>query len=117
MPCRWRGGSEGGRRNTKKLTAALQWRLKYTADQVAYLEAKAAPELSERVEPESWFFWQAYHHLRGARGLAGSIPFSEIAAYCEWVGLTCPVMRWRLARIVTALDNAEGEHGRTAANA
>lgn len=72
--------------------------------------------MAQRVEPGHWFYWQAYMHLRGARGMAGAIPFSEIAAYADWVGIECPVSRNRLARIVMALDTAEGRHGRTAAD-
>ena len=58
--------------------------------------------------------WQAFHHLRGSRGVNGSIPFSEIAKYSDWAGLTCPVQKQRLANIVIALDNAERADGATA---
>lgn len=60
-------------------------------------------------DPENLFFWSAYGSLRGSRGgMGGPIPFSEIAEYCGWLGLTCPVQRHRLARMVSALDRAEG---------
>lgn len=66
--------------------------------------------MANAVEPESWLYWQAYHYLRGSRqqGMGvGPIPFSEIAAYSDWLGLICPVERGRLLRMVTAMDNAE----------
>ena len=69
-------------------------------------------------EPASWFFWQAYHHLRGSRRLGmgpGGIPFSEIMEYAENCGLTCPVHRNRLVRMVTDMDNAEIEMARSKA--
>jgi len=68
--------------------------------------------LQERVEPESWFFWQAYHHLRSSRPMGfgvGSIPFSEISSYSDWIGQTCPVAKSRLVKMVVALDNVERE--------
>jgi len=79
---------------------------------VEYLEHKQAPELNERVDPESWFLWQAFYHLRGSRpiGLAtGPIPFAAISNYSEWLGQTCPVEKGRLVRVVMALDNVERE--------
>jgi hypothetical protein len=66
-----------------------------------------APAWVDRPNPENVFFWQAYWHLRGSRGMSGAIPFSEIKAYCDWAGITCPVQRGRLAQVVIALDNAE----------
>lgn len=61
-------------------------------------------------EPENRFLWTAYAALRTSRGgLGGPIPFSEIATYCDWLGLTCPVQRGRLARVVAAMDRAEGD--------
>lgn len=65
----------------------------------------------DRVQPENLFFWTAFQQLRGSRGINGPIPFSEIAAYADFIGLECPVMRGRLARIVTALDIAERTDG------
>ena len=110
MPCCRSRREQRRRRTYKKLTEALVWSKTYSADELEYLRHKQAPELENAVEPESWFYWQAFHHLRGSRaqGLeAGAIPFSEIAAYSEWLGLTCPVEKFRLARLVIDLDNAE----------
>ena len=71
-----------------------------------------APQWVNRSEPENWFLWQAYHHLRGSRNMNGSISFSEIKGYCEWAGVTCPIQRGRLASVVIALDNAERNIGK-----
>ncbi|WP_425262485.1 phage tail assembly chaperone [Salipiger marinus] len=95
------------------MTEALLWSLRYSPDEVEYLEHKQAPELANRVQPESWFFWQAYHHLRGSRPMGfgvGPIPFDAIARYSEWLGQTCPVDRARLVKVIMALDNAEREY-------
>ena len=70
-----------------------------------------APQLADMAVPENWFMWQAFQHLRGARGFNGPIPFGEIAKYSEWAGITCPIQRTRLMNIVMALDNAERTHG------
>ena len=77
---------------------------------MAYLEAKGVP-LEGKVDPENLFFWAAFNQLRGSRGINGPIPFSEIAAYADYIGLECPVMRGRFAKIITALDIAERTHG------
>jgi hypothetical protein len=77
-----------------------------------YLKRKGAPVLKDAVEPKSWFYWQAYHHLRGSRQRGhdiGAIPFSEISDYSEWLGQTCPVDKARLVRFVMAMDNVERE--------
>ncbi|WP_108482258.1 phage tail assembly chaperone [Oceaniglobus ichthyenteri] len=76
-----------------------------------YLREKGAAELQNEVEPCNWLYWQAFHHLRGSRqqgmGL-GPIPFSEIMAYADsYLGITCPVDRGRLVRMIMAMDNAE----------
>lgn len=108
-------------RHGKKLTEALSWRLRYSETDRAYLARKGAPEIAGWVDPESLFLWQAYHHLRGSRSIGfgvSPIPFSEMAAYCDWAGLTCPIERAFLVRAMTELDNAErAHHGRTAATA
>jgi hypothetical protein len=110
------GGGRRGRRGTcGKLTEALLWSLRYSPGEIAYLEHKQAPVLDQRVEPGSWFYWQAFHHLRGSRHDGGAIPFAAMATYSDWLGQTCPVERGRLVRMVMRLDNAEREHnGRTA---
>lgn len=108
----WQVAVGGRRGSSKKLTAALLWSLKYSPDEIEYLEHKQAPELNDRVEPESWAYWQAFHHLRGSRsvGMAlGPIPFAAISNYSDWLGMTCPVDRARLVKIVMALDNVERE--------
>lgn len=68
------------------------------------------------TEPVSWYFWQAYHHLRGSRQSGfgvGAIPFSEIMDYAErFIGIECPVQKSRLVRMVVALDNVEMEEAR-----
>ena len=69
------------------------------------------PEWLDRPVPENQFMWQAFHYLRGSRGMSGAIPFSEITGYCDWAGVTCPVQRGRVAAVVIALDNAERTHG------
>lgn len=93
------------------------WSLRYSAADTEYLEAKGAPELANRVLPDNLFMWSAYNALRGSRqiGMAvGPIPFTEIAAYCAWLGMTCPVQKQRLVRMVGALDRAERDYlGRT----
>ncbi len=64
--------------------------------------------------PESWFYWQAFHYLRGSGQTPYGrrpIPFSEIAAYADWQGMTCPVEKARLARVIIAMDNAERAAG------
>ena len=77
-----------------------------------YLRHKQSPVLADAEEPESMFLWQAFHHLRGSRGFGGAIMFSEIAAYCDWVGLTCPVQKARLVKMMIGMDNAErAAHG------
>jgi hypothetical protein len=75
------------------------------------LEQVQAPVWVNRPSPDNLFIWQAYGHLRGSRGINGAILFSEIAAYCDWAGVTCPVQRGRLAQVVIALDNAERSNG------
>lgn len=75
-----------------------------------YLREKGAPEMAGAVEPANMFYWRAYMHLRGSRqqGMGiGQIPFSEISAYSDWLGLTCPVDRGRLVRMIMAMDAAE----------
>lgn len=92
--------------------------MNYTPSEIEYLRAKGAPVLNDQVEPESFFYWQAYHHLRQSRPVAlgdGPIPFSEITAYCEWSGITCPVQKSILAKVIIALGDVELEHGRTEA--
>jgi hypothetical protein len=85
--------------------------LQYSADERAYLALRQKPEWLARPVPENTFFWQAFNHLRGSRGASGAIPFSEISAYCDWAGVSCPVQRTRLANVVIALDNAERTNG------
>lgn len=110
----WRSGQRGAGRSGKKLTEALVWRLRYSEDDLRYMRLKQAPQLADEVTPDSWFYWQAYHHLRGSRQIGmgvGAIPFDAIAAYCDWARITCPVRRAMLARVVMTLDNTEREHG------
>jgi len=87
--------------------------MKYSQEEIDYLEHKQAPELEERVTPSSWFYWQAFHHLRGSRQ-EGVIPFLAISNYSEWLGQTCPIEKGQLVKMVMAMDNAERDHhGRT----
>lgn len=73
---------------------------------MSYLKHKQAPELNDAVEPESWLYWQAFHHLEGARTERGGIPFSEIAGYARDMLCTdCPVEIARLAHMVLAMNN------------
>lgn len=37
------------------------------------------------------------------------IPFSEIVTYSEWLGITCPVEKARLVRVVLTMDNKDRE--------
>lgn len=93
----------------------MAWALKYSAQEVEYLASKGAAELANAVEPENLLYWNAFTHLRGSRqqGMAvGSIPLSEIMAYADGIlGLTCPVDRARLVRMVGAMDDAERAAG------
>lgn len=69
-------------------------------------------------EPESRFYWQAYHHLRGSRQIGfgiGPIPFAAIMEYADFAAVTCPVERNSLVRLITAMDNAERDAMRTPA--
>lgn len=77
----------------------------YTPEELEYLAHKQAPVLENAVEPESWLYWQAYHHLAGARTESGGIPFSEVSGYARDVmGTDCPVEIARLARMVFAMN-------------
>lgn len=119
MHCRWVRTCQRAGCNDKKLTEALEWRLRYTPAERDYLQRKQAPEIIGMVEPESLHLWQAFHYLRGARPTGfgvGPVPFSEMATYCDWAGVACPIDRAFLVRVVTVLDNLEREHhGGTAA--
>lgn len=68
-------------------------------------------------DPKNVFFWQAYATLRASRSTGmgvGAIPFSEIMAYADHCGMTCPVQRQRLVRIIGAMDAVErDQHGNT----
>lgn len=75
------------------------------------LERLQAPQWVERAQPDNWFFWQAYNHLRGSRNMGGAIPFSEIRGYADWAGITCPIQRGRLVSVIIALDNSERSNG------
>nr|WP_309504280.1 hypothetical protein [uncultured Roseovarius sp.] len=89
--------------------------MQYSASELAYLRRKGAPEILNMPEPESAFFWSAYMTLRNSRtiGMAASgIPFTEITAYADHCGMTCPVERHRLVSIIGAMEAAEREvHG------
>lgn len=37
------------------------------------------------------------------------IPFSEIVTYSEWLGITCPVEKARLIKVVMTMDNRARE--------
>ena len=43
------------------------WTVQFTAEDEAYLEAKGAAKLSERVRPEHEWAWMAFNTLRGSR--------------------------------------------------
>tara|TARA_Y100000588_G_C13681521_1_gene680556 strand:+ start:261 stop:551 length:291 start_codon:yes stop_codon:yes gene_type:complete len=89
----------------------VSWSLRYSAKEVEYLASKGAAELASAVEPENLLYWNAFTHLRGSRqqGMAvGSIPISEIMAYADGIlGITCPVDRARLVRMIGVMDDAE----------
>jgi hypothetical protein len=89
----------------------VAWALKYSAQEVEYLASKGAAELANAVEPENLLYWNAFINLRGSRqqGMsAGSIPLSEIMAYADGIlGMTCPVDRARLVRMIGIMDEAE----------
>lgn len=79
-----------------------------------YLEAKGAAVLEEKVAPENVWAWSAFQALRGSRrfGMSvGPVPMSEIAEYCDFIGLCDTVQRQRLARFVMTLDREERAHG------
>lgn len=70
--------------------------------------------MQERPDPVSLWVLGAYQLLRASRTIGmtiGPIPLSEVAAYCDFAGIGCPIQRTRLARFVMALDRAEREHG------
>ncbi|QDP65861.1 MAG: hypothetical protein Unbinned7865contig1001_60 [Prokaryotic dsDNA virus sp.] len=71
--------------------------------------------MSEYVEPENAFYWQAFHMLRGSRSVGGmgigAIPLDAILGYADLAGMTCPVEKTRLARIMIMMDNAERSQG------
>lgn len=68
----------------------------------------------EKPVPTDWTAWNAFQMLRGSRrlgyGTVSPIPFSEIMAYCEHIGVNDVIGRQRLARFVMALDAVEREH-------
>lgn len=77
------------------------------------MREKGAPEIVGHVGPQSKFYWVAYHHLRGSRQMGfgiGPIPMTEILAYAEHAGISCPVNRSRFIRMMVRLDNVEREH-------
>ena len=57
--------------------------------------------------PQNQFLWRAFHYLRGSRTQDGVIPFSEIKAYGDWVGLTDPVQKMCLLNAMIEMDNTE----------
>ena len=92
------------------------WSLKFNKTDEAYLKHKGAAILNEKVFPQNAWAWSAFQALRGSRqyGMSvGPVPISEIASYCDFVGLNDTVSKQRLARFVMALDQAEREHGNT----
>lgn len=112
----WRCDPRRGQGPRKKLTAALAWSLTYSPEELEYLAHKQAPVLQDAVDPQSWVYWQAYHHLEGARTERGGIPFSEVAGYARDVLCTdCPIEISRLARMVFAM-NGEWCRSRSAKN-
>lgn len=75
---------------------------------------RKAPALSQEVAPESWFYWQAYHHLRGdgmdAMGFK-PIPLGAIVNYArDWADITCKIEQARLVRVVMAMDVTERDY-------
>lgn len=86
--------------------------MQYTPDEVRFLQDRQAPVLAQMVEPESLFYWQAYHYLRG-EGFDGMgakpIPFRAVVEYASWAGVTCKVEQARLVKMVFAIDNAARE--------
>lgn len=89
------------------------WRLRFTPAEEAYLEAKGAEVLNERTDPDNLLAWQAYADLRMSRpagfGLS-PIPVSEVASYCDLIGLTDAAQRARLLRFILAMDRSERDH-------
>lgn len=75
------------------------------------LERLQAPQWINRPQPESPFLWQAFQALRLSRTMDGHIPHAAVMAYCDENGLGCPVERWRMMRIMTAMNNAENADG------
>jgi len=72
------------------------------------MERRGTARWLERPQVQNVFLWNAFQHLRGSRTANGTIPFSEIIAYCEHVGIDDPVHRNRLIAAITALDNVNG---------
>ena len=68
--------------------------------------------MQDYVEPENSFYWHGFHMLRGSRSAGtGAIPLSAILGYADFAGITCPVGKTRLARMMIRMDNAERELG------
>lgn len=68
--------------------------------------------MTDYVEPENAFYWLAFHMLRGERTAGtGAIPLTAILGYADFAGITCPVGKTRLARMMIRMDNAERELG------
>lgn len=77
------------------------------------MRAKGASVISDKVQPNNLWAWSAFQALRGSRqyGMtAGPIPISEIHAYCNLIGVSDIVQRYRLTRFVMALDRAERKY-------
>ena len=89
------------------------WSFRYTDRDEAYLIAKGALNLNDKPVPDNMTAWQAFQMLRGSRqigfGGVSPIPFSEIMAYCDHIGIEDANERQRLARFVMALDATERE--------
>jgi hypothetical protein len=76
--------------------------------------SKGALKIEDKPIPANMTAWTAFHMLRGSRqigyGGVSPIPFSEIMAYCNHVGLDDPMERQQLAKFVMALDWTERNH-------
>lgn len=110
----WCGGDQGRSGRNKKLTEALAFYRKHSADELAFLEWKQKPEWLERPQPAYPFLWEAFWVLARGRTMDGWISHDAITRYCDESWLTDPVSRGQVVRVIMALDKAEKQHADTA---
>lgn len=65
-----------------------------------------APELPEYLD----FAWSVYNDLSGCRNECDCIPISEIKAYCEFYGISDPLIRAFLVKIISGLNREMVEY-------